>query len=549
MTIYSAVRKTGLPNYLSAKVQLPSDLECDTWDLMLAAYDDRDITQFLRYGWPSSYTAKTPPTSAAHNHPSAHAHPADIDRFLQKELSKHAMLGPFPDQPFSPWTQISPLMTVPKKDSEKRRVIIDLSFPHGSSVNDGVAKNFFQGHEMFYTLPSASDLSSLMLSRGPGCFLWKADLERAYRQLRSDPLDYPLMGITHKGLTYIDVCPSFGCRGSAAAQQRVAKAVCYLMHEMGHCCLAYVDDFCGVASTFSESLKSFTDFEALCAALGLKLSPDKTTFPALTLEWLGFKFDSVQMSVTIPTEKLKEVRDLADTWLYKKRATRRELQVLAGKLLHISHCVLPSRKFMTRILALLRAATPTGTINIDAEARRDVRWFVDFAAECNGRLLITPTLPEIVLECDACLEGAGGFSSTHFYSLRFPPKESQNRHISQLEAINIVTAIKTLIPTETTHHHVRVITDNSASVYALNTGRTRDYVLAACSRELWLVAATQGLTITIDHAPGVTLVLADALSRRHKSRQFENTVIALTEKKNLLPIQPCPLRYVLTNYM
>ena len=549
MTIYCAVCKTGLPNYMAAKVPVPSDLKCDTWDQLLVHYEDSHITQFLRYGWPSSYTADAPPTSATHNHPSALAHPSDIDRFLEKELSKQALLGPFPDPPFSPWTQVSPLMTVPKKDSAKKRVIIDLSYPHGASVNDGVAKNCFQGQEMSYTLPSAADLSSLILSRGPGCFMWKADLERAYRQLRSDPLDYPLMGIRHKGLTYIDVCPSFGCRGSAAAQQRVAKAVCFLMHNKGHSCLAYVDDFCGVASTFSESLKSFTDFEALCSSLGLKLSPEKTTFPALSLEWLGFKFDAIQMSVTIPESKLQEVRELASTWLYKKTATKRELQVLAGRLLHISHCVLPARKFMARILALLRAAPPTGSIEIDCEARRDVKWFVDFAAESNGRLLITPTLPEIVIECDACLEGAGGFSDTHFYNLRFPPKETQNRHISQLEAINIVTAVNTLIPTDTTHHHVRVVTDNSASVYALNTGRTRDYVLAACSRELWLVAATQGLTITIDHAPGITLVLADALSRRHESPVFENTVLTLTRNKNLVPIQPCSLRYVITNYL
>ena len=142
MHIYSAVRKTGLPNYLSAKVPLSSALNCDQWDSLLEDYDDQEITQFLRFGWPSSYNAPTPPTLAARNHPSALTHATEIDRFLQKEVSLQAMLGPFSQPPFVPWTQLSPLMTVPKKDSAKRRDIIDLSFPKGASVNKAWPKTY-----------------------------------------------------------------------------------------------------------------------------------------------------------------------------------------------------------------------------------------------------------------------------------------------------------------------------------------------------------------------------------------------------------------------
>lgn len=53
---------------------------------------------------------------------------------------------------------------------------------------------------------------------GRGAMLWKCDLERAYRQLRIDPLAYPLLGIQHRGGFYVDICPSFGCRVSGASQ-------------------------------------------------------------------------------------------------------------------------------------------------------------------------------------------------------------------------------------------------------------------------------------------------------------------------------------------
>ena len=39
------------------------------------------------------------------------------------------MLGPFKHLPFFLWCQTNALLTCPKKDSDKRRVIIDLCWP------------------------------------------------------------------------------------------------------------------------------------------------------------------------------------------------------------------------------------------------------------------------------------------------------------------------------------------------------------------------------------------------------------------------------------
>lgn len=45
------------------------------------------------------------------------------------------------------------------------------------------------------------------------------------------------------------------------------------------------------------------------------------------------------------------------------------------------------------------------------------------------------------------------------------------------------------------------------------TGHTKDPVLGACARELWLEAAKHDDLITIEHRPGTAIPLADALSR------------------------------------
>ena len=48
-----------------------------------------------------------------------------------------------------------------------------------------------------------------------------------------------------------------------------------------------------------------------------------------------------------------------------------------------------------------------------------------------------------------------------------------------------------------------------------NTGRTRDAFLAACLRNLWLVAATANIDLRVKHIRGKDNILADALSRSH----------------------------------
>ena len=174
----------------------------------------------------------------------------------------------------------------------------------------------------------------------------------------------------------------------------------------------------------------------------------------------------------------------------RKRATKHQLQSLAGKLNYISNCVRPARRFMARILDTLRAAANANTVTVTEELRKDIAWFEAYARNCNGRVLIEPKLPLLVIECDACLAGAGGHTDAAFYDLTFPQQLTDSHHISQLEALNVVVAVKILVPQGTRGHRVLVKTDNMATMFALSSGRTRDPVLAACAREIWFAAAT-----------------------------------------------------------
>ena len=352
--LYNEVRDSGLPNHLKARVTVPSALNLSAWDSLLSSYHDTELCDFLRYGWPVGYTAPAPPPKVDKNHNTATDYPVQVRRFLAKENSLGALLGPFTRPPFTPWCHTAPILTTPKKDSTDRRVVLDLSYPKGSGVNGGITKNCLEGKARPYTLPSIQDLVTKVQLLGPHCYLWKADLARAYRQLRTDPFDVPLLTIHFEGQYWVDICPSFGARLSGAACQRTTTAVVYLLAKDNIWSLAYLDDFCGAAATLEEATAAYESFLNLADTLGLTLSTDKCQPPTQAMEWLGFHLNTNDMTLTVPKPKLRDILKECSDWILKKAATKKQVQSLAGKLNHISKCVRPARKFIGRILASIR---------------------------------------------------------------------------------------------------------------------------------------------------------------------------------------------------
>ena len=83
------------------------------------------------------------------------------------------MIGPFTEPPFHPWAQN--MMKRPKKNSNERRIIVDLTWLHGNSVNSGIQKGYYQGKQSACALPNIMDAARI----GPGAYLWSGNLARA----------------------------------------------------------------------------------------------------------------------------------------------------------------------------------------------------------------------------------------------------------------------------------------------------------------------------------------------------------------------------------
>ena len=83
--------------------------------------------------------------------------------YIQQEIEHQAMYGPFNTFPFT--CHISPFMTRIKQNSDKRRVIVDLSWPQGNAVNAGVKPNQYLG-TYFDQYPSVDNIADTIKKVG-----------------------------------------------------------------------------------------------------------------------------------------------------------------------------------------------------------------------------------------------------------------------------------------------------------------------------------------------------------------------------------------------
>ena len=87
--------------------------------------------------------------------------------------------------------------------------------------------------------------------------------------------------------------------------------------------------------------------------LGLPMNPDKVFSPTSVLPIMGIVVHVEHGTFSIEGKKLDEIHCLCLQSFVREYMSKREFQLLLGKLLYISRCVRSSRSFLNKLLALL----------------------------------------------------------------------------------------------------------------------------------------------------------------------------------------------------
>ena len=156
----------------------------------------------------------------ASNLRSSLARPQVIDSYLKAECQAGHTTGHFPSPPL-PNFVINPLGAVPKKRSGKWRLIMQFSYPPGSSVNNGIDICYFS---LRYS--TVSDVIDSVIHLGQGALMAKIDIKSAFWLCPVHPADHHhLLGMKWKGQFYFDQVLPFGLRSASYIFNCLADAI------------------------------------------------------------------------------------------------------------------------------------------------------------------------------------------------------------------------------------------------------------------------------------------------------------------------------------
>ena len=457
-----------------------------------------------------------------------------ISKEMMEECRLGRRAGPFDNIPLHNF-QCSPLGTVPKKNSEKLRVIHHLSYPRNidnASVNSTIS-------DIECKLVKFSEVLNLVQQKGKGCLMAKYDIRNAFRLIRVRVEDQHLLGMLFQSKYYYELCLPFGLKSAPGLFELFATAIEAFIHKSGvETVRHYIDDYITISFPVSAQI-DYDKVIEMFKKLNIELASEKLEKPSTRIEFLGLIIDSDLMKVELPEDKLSRYRVLLEEWLKKKYCTLQELQSLVGKLVFASYAIQHGNIFYRRILGLLKQCKGKEEqgkhlqIKLNNKARLDIKWWREFMYKWNGTNIIPPSLDNYLsvnqhlMFTDACRTGMGAFYNNNEYirhawnadELKQAQRESE-LSMPYLELLALIHSINVWAGS-LSGKAVILNCDCKTVVQAVNKGRSYDPGMMNLIRILLYITSINSVFIYLQHIDGVKNIDADLLSRSTSSIQSE----------------------------
>ena len=273
--LHHIVRRSGKYNFCGLRIPLASNWNFTLMENLCTSHYDRRIMNFLKYGWPVNFQPGAQVTQTFDNHASAVNYPQQIDRYIAKERMHNTLWGPMDKGAIPSYAAISPMSTREKKEPGKRRIITDLSWPAGKSVNDGIPKDSYLGIATKLKYPTIDALCRRAVKLGPGVKGFKKDMERAFCQIMVCPHDWCLLGTCWRDRVYFDKVAVMGCRSAPMCCQDTTNLIRHFMKQLEYHVNNYVDDFMSLELE-DRVWQGYKVLGNLLRDLGVKEAEDKS---------------------------------------------------------------------------------------------------------------------------------------------------------------------------------------------------------------------------------------------------------------------------------
>ena len=318
--------------------------------------------------------------------------------------------------------------------------------------------------------------------------------------------------------------PFGACRGCSIFH-RLSQAVKRMMIRRGYLdIVVYLDDFLVIADTYVKCCEAQQVLIQLLGSLGFFVSWHKVYGPSTKLTFLGIEIDTMNCCLRLDDEKLKKINNKLCEFQYKVRATKRQLQSLAGLLNWACQAVRGGRFFLRRVLDMVNLLkSGNHKAKLGYAFKSDITWWRRYMIKCNGVVYYHAFDTNIVVHTDACNVGGGAFSQGDWFyrnwSVDIP--QASNLHINYKEVLAVTQAVEQWCH-RWTNANVVIMTDNTVTKAVINKGTCKSPLVMKHLRRLFWEMELYNFKLHAVHIPGCINFLPDAISRLHEKGQFEH---------------------------
>ena len=421
------------------------------------------------------------------------------------------------------------------KGHDDFRAIVDCSSPSLGCVN---------GHTWScrtkFSYNSVDGVAELLCS---GDRMATVDISNAYRAVNTHPDSRVRQGLSWdfgEGIVFLrDNRLCMGLSSSPYVFSKISDMVVRcLIREGFDQCVNYLDDFCLVGREARDCQAAQWALIQILRRLGFFVSFKKLT-PALQVtRFLGIEIDSLRMEMRLPQDKLRKLQVQLALFSDRRKASKKELEVLGGILAHCCKVVHGGRTFSRRVYDLISSVRKAShRVRLSEEFRLDLAWWVQFAAVFNGKAgMISPSSPSYSVYSDASLKGYGASHGDDWVAGFFNGGGESwldlGHHMGgaddlgcMTDNINVLEMWPVLVGVrrwakEWCDSNIVFITDNTQVLAALRTGRSKNKTTMRWLRLIFWESVTHNFNIRAVYINTNDNVICDSLSRLSSYRNI-----------------------------
>ena len=417
-----------------------------------------------------------------------------VSEFLEYKIIK--VISPNHDQ------YISHIFPVPKKTLGEFRIIFDLS-----DLNEYVRKVHFK----------MDSISDIFIMIKPGDFFVSVDLSDAYYCIAMHLLSMPYLTFIFLNVYYQFTCLPQGLSSAPRIFTKVMRVVLSFLRIRSVRIAAWIDDFLIAARSRQlcqeHAFLTVRTFEEL----GFVPNREKSQLvPVQRINHLGLVWDSVEYSVSVPPDKVADVRSKCLRAL-SSRVPLRLLSSILGSLEYFRwgypHTAVHYRRLQYFVNSCLSKGMPYDVkVSVSSDARIDLKWWSKVGDVLPSRSLF-PFDASLEIFCDASLTGWGCWTSTGKEAFGAWSPSEEGLHINVLECKSVLFGFQCFFR-YTYNCDILIRSDSSTVVSYINKqGGTVSPLVCDVALELWEFCIARKIVVRAYHLSGTSNTRADRLSR------------------------------------